>query len=118
MAERDANGRFTKEYKGGPGRPPKRREERFLEITLSTCTFKDWRDIVKKAVDQARRGNPAARKWLSDYLIGPATNRLDLTTMGESLKNDGILTDQQRIALLLALIDGAESGDAGQGADE
>jgi len=79
MSKRDENGRFVAGISGNPnGRPPKKREERFLEITLAACTFTDWRAIVKRAVEQARRGNPVARKWLSDYLIGPAPQKLKL----------------------------------------
>ena len=78
MTERDENGRFISGNSGGPGRPSKKREERFLEITVAACTFTDWRAIVKKAVEQARRGNPIARKWLSDYLIGPPAQKLKL----------------------------------------
>ena len=79
MTERDEQGRFISGNSGGPGRPPKKREERFLEITLESCTFADWRAIVKKAVDQARRGNATARKWLSDYVIGPPTQKSEVT---------------------------------------
>jgi hypothetical protein len=117
MAERDAKGRFTKEYTGGPGRPPKKREERFLEITLSACTLADWEAIVKKAVALAKRGDATSRKWLSDYLIGPPQQRVDVTTKDESL-NAGRLTDTERLALLAALIDGAEDGPTGQDTQE
>ena len=83
MGDRDSNGRFVKgnqAAKGnGGGRPPKRREERYLEITMSACTFKDWREIVKKAVTQAKDGDSSARKWLSDYLLGPPVQRTELT---------------------------------------
>ena len=69
--ERDAKGRFVKGHTGNPnGRAPKAREERYYEITMSACTFKDWEDIVKKAVSQAKRGDSVARKWLSDFLVG------------------------------------------------
>ena len=67
---RDNRGRFTKGNSGGPGRPPKEREERYYEITMTACTFDDWQVIVKKAVDQAKRGDAVARKWLSDFLVG------------------------------------------------
>lgn len=77
MAQRDENGRFIKGSSGGPGRPPKKREERFLEITLSAVTYKDWEEIVKKALKQAKTGDATARKWLSDYLIGPPTQRIE-----------------------------------------
>ena len=72
--ERDEHGRFVKGV-GGPGRPPRAREERFLEITLEACTFEDWKAVVKKAVELAKRGDATARKWLADYLIGPPAQR-------------------------------------------
>ena len=50
-----------------------------MEITLSAVTYADWKAIVKKAVDQARRGNPQARKFLADYLLGPPPQRHELT---------------------------------------
>lgn len=77
--ERDRGGKFTKGNSGGPGRPKKEREEKFLEITLNACTYKDWRAIIKKAVEQAKRGNPQARKFLADYLIGLPKQRHELT---------------------------------------
>lgn len=73
--KRDANGRFVKGNSGGPGRPPKAREERYLQILQSTLTFTDWADIVKKAGEQAKRGDKDARKWLTDYLVGPALQK-------------------------------------------
>ena len=65
---RDKNGRFTKGNPGGPGRPPKEREQRYYEIAMNTVTFKDWKEIIKRAVNDAKRGDSTARKWLSDYL--------------------------------------------------
>lgn len=82
MTERDEHGRFVAGNSASPGRPPKKREERFYEITLSACTYDDWAEIVKKAVAQARRGDAVARKWLSDYIIGPPTQRQELTGAG------------------------------------
>lgn len=67
---RDNKGRFVKGNTGGPGRPPKQREERYYEITMTSCTFQDWKEIVQRAVTDAKRGDGAARKWLSDYLVG------------------------------------------------
>ena len=79
MAERDESGRFVKGHSGGPGRPKKERELRFLEITLAACTFDDWKAVVKKAIDQAKRGDAVARKWLADYLIGSPVQRQEIT---------------------------------------
>ncbi len=84
-AARKANGQYEKGISGNPkGRPKKKREERYLEITMSACTFLDWKAIVKKAVTDAKRGDATARKWLSDYLIGSPQQKLDVTSGGET----------------------------------
>ena len=76
---RNEKGQFIKGNGGGPGRPKKEREERFYEITLEACTYDDWRAIVKKAVDQAKKGDQAARKFLADYLIGPPVQKQEIS---------------------------------------
>ena len=76
----DNSGQFKPGQSGNPnGRPPKPKEEKFFKTTLSAVSLSDWREIVKKAVEQAKRGNPLARKWLSDYLIGPPVQKQELT---------------------------------------
>lgn len=77
---RDGNGKFAKGNPGGPGRPPKEREVKFYDITLSAVSLDDWKLIVKKAVDQAKRGDGVARKWLADYLIGEPEKNVNLKT--------------------------------------
>jgi len=80
MAERNDKGQFVKGETGNPkGRPAKEREGRYYEILMSTVTFEVWAEIVKKAAEQARKGDQAARKWLADYLVGPPVNRTELT---------------------------------------
>lgn len=77
---------FQKGQSGNPkGRPRKEREVRFYEITTSTVSFDDWKEIVGKAVIDAKRGDTAARKWLSDYLIGTPEQRVDVTSNGNSI---------------------------------
>lgn len=84
---RDEKGRFLKGETGNPaGRQPKERERRFYEITLATVTFEDWREIVVRAVTDAKRGDATARKWLSDYLVGVPEQRVDVTSNGETVK--------------------------------
>lgn len=85
MAERDDKGRFVKGNKASPGRLPKEREERYYEILLSTVTFEEFKAIVNRAKVQAMKGDAVARKWLSDYLVGAAQQKLDVTTNGESV---------------------------------
>ena len=71
---------FTIGNPGGPGRPKKEREARYLEITLNTVTFEKWGDVVKKALEDALKGDKDARKWLSDYLVGVPVQRIAPTT--------------------------------------
>ena len=100
MAERDKHGRFVKGASGNPnGRSPKEREERYYNILLTAVTYDDWQEIVRKAADQARRGDAVARKWLSDYLVGAVQQRLDVTTDGESLKSIEITGVDYRTAI-------------------
>lgn len=88
MAERDENGRFVKGSTGNPsGRAPREREERYYKILMQSVTFADWERIIQKAVDQAKRGDQVARKWLSDYLIGPPVERKEISGAdGNALK--------------------------------
>lgn len=84
MTERDSRGRFVKgntegSKSNGGGRPPKERELRYYEITVSTCTFADWERIVRKAIQQALRGDATARKWLADYLVGTPEQNINVT---------------------------------------
>jgi len=68
---RDEKGRFVKGASGNPqGRLPKEIEQTYLQVCESTCPFDVWREIVAKAVEQAKRGDARARQWLSDYLMG------------------------------------------------
>jgi hypothetical protein len=72
-------GKFVAGNKASPGRKPKERELRYYDILMSTVTFEVWAEIVKKAAEQAKKGDQAARKWLADYLVGPPVNRTELT---------------------------------------
>jgi hypothetical protein len=76
MAERNEQGQFTKGNGGGPGRPKRSTEEKYLASLQSAVTLKEWRDIVDAAIVKAKRGDARARTWLSDYLLGPPVQKL------------------------------------------
>ena len=83
MAERDEKGRFVKGGKGGPGRPKRAVEEKYLRSLRARVKLQDWRAIVDKAVQLAiQEGDWRARQWLSDYLIGKPVQRLEHTGEG------------------------------------
>lgn len=66
----DKQGRFTKENLGGPGRAPRPVERQYLAVLSDACTLGAWRDVVAKAVEDARAGDDKAREWLTRYLLG------------------------------------------------
>ena len=72
--KRNEKGQFMKGSCGNPkGRPRREIEEDYLQALTENVSKQEWQAIVKKAVSQARKGDPKARAWLSDYLIGKAT---------------------------------------------
>ncbi len=76
---RDKNGRFVKGHEGMGGRPSRTKEEQYYRVLMTACSLADWEMIVDKAVEQAKRGDAVARKWLADYLVGPPIERKEVT---------------------------------------
>jgi len=72
--DRDVVGRFIPGNPGGPGRPRRDTERAYLAAISEACSPETWREIVARAVADAKAGDAAARAWLAGYLVGrPAT---------------------------------------------
>lgn len=94
MNNRDEKGRFIKGNKANPnGRPSKPREQRFYEITLSAVTTEDWKAIIGKAVEQAKRGDYQARKFLAEHLLGLPVQKTELLGLNVNPANDVHIED-------------------------
>jgi hypothetical protein len=78
-AQRDKNGRFVKGHSGGPGRPKRSTEEKYLAALSRRVTLKEWIKIVDVAIARAKMGDGQARQWLSDYLMGKPVQRNEIT---------------------------------------
>jgi len=50
--------------------PMKAHNEKYLKLTYDRVSDGAWEEIVDKAIEQAKQGNPTARQWLSNYTIG------------------------------------------------
>ncbi|HRE19151.1 MAG TPA: hypothetical protein PLW86_19120 [Rhodocyclaceae bacterium] len=48
----------------------RRTESDYMGALLETVTLDDWRDVVAGALQAAKGGDPAARAWLGQYLVG------------------------------------------------
>lgn len=79
MATRDENGRFVKGASGNPGGRPID-QSKYLKRIDTAMTLKSWRAIILKAIEQAERGDPKARQWLSDYILGKPIQYIDQKT--------------------------------------
>jgi hypothetical protein len=76
--DRDEKGRFCAGTPGGPGRPPRPAEEKYLRTMTRVVKLKDWRAICERARADALAGDARARAWLSDYLLGKPNQRVPL----------------------------------------
>lgn len=48
----------------------RRTESDYMGVLLDTVSLDDWRDVVAGTLQLAKSGDPAARAWLAQYLVG------------------------------------------------
>jgi hypothetical protein len=48
----------------------RRTEGDYMGVLLDAVTLEDWRDVVNNAKTAAKAGDPQARAWLTQYLMG------------------------------------------------
>ena len=90
---------FQKGNPGGPGRPPRKVEEGYLQVACSSCGQRDWADIIRRAVKDALAGSDKAREFLRRILVGDRT-ALEVQQDAASLPDHELRA--QAIAALLA----------------
>lgn len=54
----------------------RRTEGDYMGVLLETVTLEDWRGVVNNAKTLAQAGDPQARAWLAQYLMGKAPSPL------------------------------------------
>ena len=109
---RDPKGRFVKGHSGNPkGKPID--QFKYLKKMGAAVSATEWREIIRRAVEQAKRGDPRAREWLSDYLMGKPPQQVDVTSNGETIV-DNVQTDRA----LSALADAIRASLYGEGTDQ
>jgi hypothetical protein len=110
VAERDISGRFVSGHAKVGGRAKGSGTIDYIAILREECSSAQWRAIIARALEQARRGDNAARRWVSEYLIGKPVETINADIMSDGL---GLLD------LLAGVRDAlAGDGDAGEGASE
>lgn len=48
-------------------------EQEYMRAMLGACNLDEWREIVEKAVADAKAGDAKAREWLAAYVVGRPT---------------------------------------------
>jgi hypothetical protein len=86
MSTRDQHGRFQLGNTKGRGRPSRAVEHRYLRALSTVVPLREWKEIGKRAVHDAKNGNAAAREWLSRHLIGD--NPLVLADMIAQMRSE------------------------------
>lgn len=68
--DRDANGRFNKGNRGGPGNPYARQTAQLLKVIREAVSAEEISAITRKLVQMAREGDVQAMKLLLSYVVG------------------------------------------------
>lgn len=48
----------------------RRTESDYMGVLLDTVSLDDWREVVAGTLQLAKQGDPQARAWLAQYLVG------------------------------------------------
>lgn len=108
-AQDPVTGKFVPGNGGGPGRPKRIVEEKYLKKLSSRVTIGDWQDIVDKAIEQAKDGDRWARDFLAGYLLGRPVQRSEVSGPGGGpVELERLSADAREV--LDALIDARRQG--------
>jgi hypothetical protein len=68
----------------------RRTEGDYMGVLLDAVTLDDWRDVARGKLQAAKDGDPAARNWLAQYLVGkPGANApTPLAVVGQQWSGD------------------------------
>ena len=93
MKDRDEHGRFVKGNKVSTGRP--RGNPLLMDVQKKELTPARWRKIVKKAIEDAIKGDRFARAWLGDYALGKPVQPVE--TLPKEELSDELQRDLDRV---------------------
>ncbi|MGH8320466.1 MAG: DUF5681 domain-containing protein [Gammaproteobacteria bacterium] len=74
---RDTQGRFAPGNSGGPGNPFARRTAELRSLMLQSVTEEDFRAIIAKLVEKAKKGDLAATREVLTRLFGKPDAAID-----------------------------------------
>jgi hypothetical protein len=74
----------------------RRTETDYMGVLLDAVPLEDWRNVVVATVAAAKAGDPSARAWLGQYLVGKpaATAPAPMTIIAQQLSGRDPLVDR------------------------
>ena len=92
MASRNGQGHNPGQFRpgnpGGPGRPRRQTEREYLQALTECVGLAEWKAVVRRALEDARKGDHRAREWLGKYLMGSDPLLAELTEEAERLQRE------------------------------
>jgi hypothetical protein len=82
---RDGKGRFLKGNPGGPGNPLSKQANQLRSCLLDAVTEDDFREVVKRLVEQAKAGESWAVLEFFNRTAGKSPQSIDLEIGGASI---------------------------------
>lgn len=99
--ERGPDGRFLPGWSGGPGRPTKRREERFIDLLDRGISDHDFMRILRTQVRAAIAGDEKAAALILKYCLPLPERKIEVSTgEGGEIRVAGITPDQFNAQML------------------
>lgn len=97
----------TREKISKSGRISAQKSRQYYMVAMRNCSFEEWGEVIRTAVQQAIDGNHQARKWLGDYLMGPPVKQTEITGKdgGPIMLASSDLTEEQRMMRIQAMIE-------------
>jgi len=95
-----------------PGAPKKDFALAFEKVLLLKVTEEVWGDIFDTAISQAKKGDKDARKWLTDYFVGPPIQRasVDMQIRARTVVSEEIVTSRDFVdGVITSIMDVEES---------
>lgn len=114
-ANHTTDGKFAPGHTLGRGRPPKSRERAYQQAFHEAVTVEDWKDVIRQALKDAKKGNAAARKWLAGYLCGLPTQNIKADVDVGRVDNPYIeMSDKELIEVAQGIVSSLAQGDTPQ----
>lgn len=92
-------GKFTKGNPGGPGRPRRSIEEKYLKAFNSAFKVEDVKEIVAALIKAALRGDVRAAQLLLSYGLGTPVNRTEILGKDGTPQEFGVVPVDYRFAI-------------------